>query len=42
VTSIVCSNDSEENKGPQVLVSGSRDNSIIIWKLNPETEDEEA
>jgi len=36
VTSIVAGNSQKENEDSPVLVSGSRDKSLIIWKLNEE------
>lgn len=40
VTSIVASTGTEENKEPRLLISGSRDRTIIIWKLNCDGDEE--
>eukprot|EP01016_Furgasonia_blochmanni_P009640 TRINITY_DN13_c0_g1_i8.p2 TRINITY_DN13_c0_g1~~TRINITY_DN13_c0_g1_i8.p2 ORF type:complete len:393 (-),score=193.11 TRINITY_DN13_c0_g1_i8:361-1476(-) len=41
VTSIVAGNPPRENEDSPVLISGSRDKTVMIWKLNPdEAEDE--
>jgi len=34
VTSIVAGYSQKENEDPNILISGSRDKSIIIWKLH--------
>lgn len=41
MTSIVTSVATEEFKDSKILISGSRDKTIIIWKLNQDFEEEE-
>ena len=37
VTSIVTGHPQKENEDTQVLISGSRDKTVLIWKFNPES-----